>query len=117
MVVDNYITERKGDNDMSNASDIRELQEKQDNLTKGVVNAFEQVSFDYSKLQTMIFALLEDLGKTDTLTCSECNEEVMRPLLSKLPIEEICPMCGGDLIKDVSQTTVDDWDNGTTEEE
>ena len=117
MVVDKYITERKGEKNMSNASDIRELQDKQEHLTKGVVNAFEQVSFDYAKLQTMFFALLQDLGKTDTLSCSDCDEEVMRPLLSQLPVEKTCPMCGGDLTKDVSQTTVDDWDNGTTEEE
>ena len=102
---------------MSNASDIRELQEKQENLTKGVINAFEQVSFDYAKLQTMFFALLQDLGKSDTLSCLECDEEVMRPLLTQLPVEETCPMCGGGLTKDTSQTTVDDWDNGTTEEE
>lgn len=117
MVIDNYITVRKGDNNMSNASDIRELQQKQEQLTKGVVNAFEQVAFDYAKLQTMFFALLDDLDKTDTLCCSECNEEVMRPLLPKLPIESTCPMCGGDLVIDASQTTVDDWDNAKVEEE
>ncbi len=102
---------------MSNASDIRELQQKQEQLTKGVVNAFEHVSFDYAKLQTMFFALLDDLGKTDTLSCSECSEEVMRPLLSKLPVENTCPMCGGDLSIDASQTTVNDWDNAKVEEE
>ena len=117
MVVDKYITERKGVNNMSNASDIRELQEKQENLTKGVVQAFEHVSFDYAKLQTMFFALLQDLGKTDTLSCSDCDEEVMRPLLSQLPVENTCPMCGGDLVIDTSQTTVDDWDNAKVEEE
>ena len=117
MVIDKYITERKGDNNMSNASDIRELQMKQEQLTKGVVNAFDQVSFDYAKLQTMFFALLQDLGKTDTLYCSECDEEVMRPLLSQLPVESNCPMCGGELVIDTSQTTVDDWDNGKIEEE
>ncbi len=102
---------------MSNASDIRELQQKQEQLTKGTIHAFEQVAFDYAKLQTMFFALLQDLGKTDTLSCSECDEEVMRPLLSQLPVENTCPMCGGGLVIDTSQTTVDDWDNGKVEEE
>lgn len=102
---------------MSNASDIRELKKKQEQLTNGVISAFEQVSFDYARLQTMMFALLNDLGKADTLTCAECGEEVMRPILKDLPLEEICPMCNGNLIVHPTQTTVEDWDNAKVEEE
>jgi len=102
---------------MSNASDIRELQEQHKQLTNGVVQAFEQVSFDYMKLQTMFFALLNDLGKTDTLYCAKCDEEVLRPILKDIPLEQCCPMCGDELSIHMHQTSVEDWDNAKIEEE
>tara|TARA_R110002096_G_scaffold181569_3_gene359275 strand:+ start:2431 stop:2742 length:312 start_codon:yes stop_codon:yes gene_type:complete len=101
---------------MSNASDIKELQEQMKGLTEGIVNAFQQVSYDYAKIQTMFFALLQDLELCETLECVGCEEQVLRPTLKGIPIEDGCPMCGENLFTG-TQTTVDEWDSGVGKDE
>lgn len=119
MVIENYITVRKGEDNMSNASDIKELQENIGKLTGGLMKAFEQVSFDYQKLQTMHFALLQELDFCEIIECSKCRESVMRPLLKALPLEDGCPMCGESLsgYETPTQSTIEDWDNGVGADE
>jgi hypothetical protein len=71
---------------------------------------------DVMKLQMMLYNLLNDMGKMDKLICPSCKEEVIRPILPNIPLEDVCPSCGGDLF-DKDQMTIDDWDNAKVEEE
>ena len=80
------------------------------------VRIIQVMGNDVVKLQMMLYNLLSDMGKIERLVCPSCNEEVLRPLLPNIPLEEVCPSCGESLF-DKSQMSIDDWDNGITREE
>ena len=80
------------------------------------VNIIQHMSIDIVKLQTMVYNLLIDMDKMDKVSCHSCGEEIMRPLISNIPLEDTCPMCGSDLF-DKSQTSFEDWDNGVVSDE
>jgi hypothetical protein len=80
------------------------------------VKVIQYMGNDVMKLQMMLYNLLNDMGKMDKLICPSCKEEVIRPILPNIPLEDVCPSCGGDLF-DKDQMTIDDWDNAKVEEE
>jgi hypothetical protein len=80
------------------------------------VKVINHMGNDVMKLQMMFYNLLDDMGKMDRVICSFCNEEVIRPILPNIPLEEVCPSCGESLF-DKNQMSIDDWDNGITREE
>tara|TARA_R110002020_G_scaffold136280_1_gene304015 strand:+ start:996 stop:1292 length:297 start_codon:yes stop_codon:yes gene_type:complete len=98
------------------------MSRKSDAQITGRVNKIEEefhafgnaVAKDMMKLHHLVYAFLDDSGKLQTLTCSECQEQVMRPKLANLDQSDECPSCGHDLIKGV-QTKIEAWDDGEEE--
>ena len=80
------------------------------------VKIIQHMGNDIVKLQMMFYNLLDDIGKIERAVCPSCNEEVLRPLLPNIPLEEVCPACGESLF-DKNQMSIDDWDSGITREE
>ena len=80
------------------------------------VEVIQYMGNDVLKLQMMFYNLLDDMGKMDRVICPSCNEEVIRPILPNIPLEDVCPSCEEGLF-DTTQTSVEDWDNTKTEEE
>ena len=80
------------------------------------VRIIQVMGNDVVKLQMMFYNLLSEMGKRERLVCPSCNEEVLRPLLPNIPLEEVCPSCGESLF-DKNQMSIDDWDNGIRKEE
>ena len=80
------------------------------------VKVIQYMGNDVMKLQMMFYNLLDDMDKMDRIICPSCNEEVIRPILPNIPLEDVCPSCGGDLF-DKNQMSIDDWDNAKIEEE
>jgi ribosomal protein S27AE len=80
------------------------------------VKVVQYMGNDIMKLQMMVYNLLDDMGKMDRVICPSCNEEVIRPILPNIPLEDVCPSCGEGLF-DKNQMSIDDWDNGITREE
>ena len=59
------------------------------------------------KHNALIYAMLEEMGKMEKITCANCKEEVARPTLSGLEQNDDCPACGKNLVDKV-QTSLDD---------
>ena len=49
------------------------------------------------KHNTLIYAILEDAGKMEKITCENCGEEVARPVLKGLENNDECPACAESL--------------------
>ena len=49
------------------------------------------------KHNTLIYALLNDMGKMEKIICENCGEEVARPVLKDLENNDDCPSCGKSL--------------------
>ena len=58
------------------------------------------------KHNVLIYALLEDMGKMEKITCVNCKDEVARPTLSGLEQNDDCPSCGKNLFG-TEQTSLD----------
>ena len=59
------------------------------------------------KHSALIYAVLEEMGKMEKITCANCKEEVARPTLSELEQNDDCPACGKNLFG-TEQTSLDD---------
>lgn len=73
-------------------ADSIEAQVEQIAMTQqGLIRA---VGSDIERLNVLVFSLLDELGKAEKIECVNCHNEIYRPILEKLPMEEICPVCG-----------------------
>lgn len=73
-------------------ADSIETQVEQIAMTQqGLIRA---VGSDIERLNVIVFSLLDELGKAEKIQCVNCDNDIYRPLLEKLPIEDICPVCG-----------------------
>ena len=90
---------------------ITELVQQINTFMGQTVQAFTVVDNQLSKLNIVLFALLKDMGKSEDITCANCDERVTRPIINGLPKQDECPTCGENLF-DNKQTTVEDWDSG-----
>jgi hypothetical protein len=73
-------------------ADSIETQVEQIAMTQqGLIRA---VGSDIERLNVIVFSLLDELGKAEKIQCVNCEHEIYRPLLEKLPVEDICPVCG-----------------------
>lgn len=70
-----------------------ELTELKNELSQ-FANALVQ---EVMKHNTLIYAMLEDMGKMEKVVCENCNEEVARPILKGLDNNDDCPSCGKSL--------------------
>ena len=63
---------------------------------QGHVGQFARaVGNDFQQFQTLVMALLDELGMVEEYECGECNQkEIMIPKLKTLEITPQCPACG-----------------------
>jgi len=79
------------------------------------VNVIQHMGNDVVRLQMLVDNLLEDLGKLNKISCPSCEEEILRPEVKGIPLQDICPSCQSSLL-DGEQTSFEDWDNGAEDE-
>jgi len=95
---------------MSNKQ-INELAQNTQTFMEQTIQAFAIIDNEMQKQSLLFFALLREMGKVEDVTCVNCGNPVVRPMIEGLPQQDICPICGENLFKG-SQTTVEDWDSG-----
>ena len=91
---------------MSGKLTTKQLQAELDTTTnefRSFANAMVQ---EVMKHNVLIYALLEDMGKMEKITCVNCKDEVARPTLSGLEQNDDCPSCGKNLFG-TEQTSLD----------
>ena len=66
---------------------------------------------DLMKVNRLLYAVMEDMGKLEKLNCASCGEEILRPNLDGLEQTEDCPACGRNIYGS-DQTTLDDLQKG-----
>ncbi len=91
---------------MSGKLTTKQLQAELDTTTnefRSFANAMVQ---EVMKHNVLIYALLEDMGKMEKITCVNCKDEVARPTLSELEQNDDCPSCGKNLFG-TEQTSLD----------
>ena len=72
-------------------ADSIEAQVEQIAMTQqGLIRA---VGSDIERLNVIVFSLLDELGKAEKVECVNCGHDIYRPILEKLPVEDICPVC------------------------
>tara|TARA_Y100001963_G_scaffold21845_2_gene28338 strand:- start:220 stop:558 length:339 start_codon:yes stop_codon:yes gene_type:complete len=78
---------------------------------KQTIQAISHMMAQINRLNTIIFATLQDLDLVEELICPKCGPEdgpILRPMLNNLPSDRNdCPMCGYDFNED--QTGLDDF--------
>jgi predicted RNA-binding Zn-ribbon protein involved in translation (DUF1610 family) len=95
---------------------IEEMAQNVQTFMEQTIQAFGVVDNDLRKLNFLLFALLREMGKVEDVKCTNCGNDVIRPLIEGLPKQNDCPLCGEDLFAG-SQTTVEDWDSGLITDE
>ena len=90
---------------MSGKLTTKQLQQRLDTMEQefhGFGNAAAQELMKHGRL---IYGLLADLGKLETIECANCNEQISRPVLKDIENTDECPSCG----KSLFITTLDDF--------
>jgi len=81
-----------------------------------VALAINMIGNDLIKTQTILYNLLDEMGKMEKPTCNTCGKDLMIPILNNIERNETCPLCG-DNIYGSEQPSFENWDNGTELEE
>ncbi len=97
---------------MSGKQTTKQLQGRIDTIEKEFHGFGNAAATELMKHGKLIYALLDDLGKLETLTCENCKEEISRPVLKDIENTDECPSCGRSLfIK--TQVSLDDLHRGS----
>ena len=91
---------------------MSEFAEYMNKFMRQTIDALTLADSQISRLNIILFALLEDLGKLEVINCRKCGEGITRPVINGLPNKSECPACDKNLIVD-KQTAVEDWDNSS----
>lgn len=84
---------------------------------KVVVNQLiNAMSNDMARINGIVYALLQEDGRLKESNCPSCAQVLFEPILKALPKALTCPACGHDM-QDKAQMSIQDWDDGRTEEE
>ena len=75
------------------------------------VEALTLIDKKISRLDTILAALLDDMGKSEGINCSKCGDLFTRFLINGLPKENDCPSCKRNPRAE-SNSKVEDWDKG-----
>ena len=95
---------------------IEEMAQNVQTFMQQTIQAFGVIDNDLKKVNFLLFSLLREMGKVEDVKCTNCGNDVIRPLIEGLPKQNDCPLCGEDLFAG-SQTTVEDWDSGLITDE
>tara|TARA_R100000808_G_C2051391_1_gene86801 strand:- start:176 stop:490 length:315 start_codon:yes stop_codon:yes gene_type:complete len=69
------------------------------NLQNHVGQFARAVGNDFQQFQTLVMALLDELGMVEEYECGKCNQkEIMIPKMKRLEIVPQCPTCGEILV-------------------
>ena len=94
-------------------ADSIEAQVEQLAITQqGLIRA---VGSDIERLNVLVFSLLDELGKAEKIECVNCHNEIYRPILEKLPMEDTCPVCGnptGELVQEKLNVGLEEEEEG-----
>jgi len=97
---------------------IRQIYAEMMDFRKQTMTAIGHMMSQINRQNTMFFALLQEHGLVEEITCPQCDDEeiIYRPLLKNLPTEgNNCPICGYDF--DTEQASIDDFGSYVNEEE
>lgn len=89
------------------------------------VNEIQQVlnqlinamSNDMARINGIVYALLQEDDRLEESNCPACGQALFEPKLKALPKATQCPACGHKFEEVGTQMTIENWDNGTHEEE
>ena len=95
---------------MSGKLTTKQLQERVDKIEQEFHGFGNAAATELMKHGKLIYGLLADLGKLETIKCENCGEEISRPILKDIENTDECPSCG----KSLFAVTLDDF---TGEEE
>jgi formylmethanofuran dehydrogenase subunit E len=84
-------------------------------FVREVAGALTMIGADLGKMQTLLYASLNQQGFIDEVKCPHCKEELMIPTLPDIEKSSVCPACGEDIYEG-TQTTFETWDLGGEEE-
>ena len=76
------------------------------------VHAFSLVDKQLSELNSVLFALLKDMGKLEDADCESCGKNITRPVINGLSKTKECATCRESL-STYKQSAVEDWDSGS----
>ena len=76
------------------------------------VHAFSLVDKQLSDLNSILFALLKDMGKSEEVDCESCGKNTTRPVINGLSKTKECATCRESL-STYKQSAVEDWDSGS----
>jgi PHP family Zn ribbon phosphoesterase len=91
-------------------------QEDFERFVNEVAQAINFIGSDLGKVQTIMYNLLDELGKLEKPTCVNCETQLMIPIVKNIIKNENCPYCGENIYGSEQPTFVD-WDAGTVAEE
>tara|TARA_Y100000356_G_C11241476_1_gene281212 strand:+ start:842 stop:1144 length:303 start_codon:yes stop_codon:yes gene_type:complete len=81
-----------------------------------VDNLIDAVSADLARINGLLYGLLKEFDLLEETACGACGQVLFQPLLKAIPKDTTCPKCGSNVAPE-GQMTIDQWDNGKTEEE
>ena len=89
-------------------------QEHFENFIQEVAGVISIMGADIMKIQTIMYNLLDEMGKVEKPTCVSCKETLLIPIVQNVDKSDNCPSCGEN-IYGKEQTTFESWDNGEEE--
>ena len=87
-------------------------QEDFENFVKEVAHVISIMGADVMKMQTIMYNLLDEMGKVEKPSCVSCKETLLIPVVQNVDKSEVCPNCGENIFGN-EQTTFESWDDGT----
>ena len=90
---------------MSGKMTTKQLQQRLDTIETEFHGFGNAAATELMKHNQLIYGLLSDLGKLETIKCENCGEEISRPILKGIENTDECPSCG----KSLFAVTLDDF--------
>ena len=88
-------------------------QEDFENFVQEVAHVISVIGADVMKMQTIVYNLLDEMGKVEKPTCVSCKEKLLIPVVQNIDRSDDCPNCGENIYGN-EQTTFESWDEGIT---
>ncbi|MAR83304.1 MAG: hypothetical protein CMF55_00715 [Legionellales bacterium] len=85
-------------------------QEQFERFVQEVSQVITIMGADVMKMQSMMYNLLDELGKVEKPVCVACKEVLIIPVIKGIEKSDICPACGENIYGS-GQTTFESWDD------
>tara|TARA_R100000234_G_scaffold33008_1_gene19408 strand:- start:50 stop:364 length:315 start_codon:yes stop_codon:yes gene_type:complete len=82
---------------MSGKPTVKQMQGEVASLKNELSQFANALVQEVMKHNTLIYAMLSDMGKMEKIICENCGEEVARPVLKDIENTDDCPSCGKSL--------------------